>query len=412
MKIIVLSWIVILSIQLSAQNISEWRGPDRTGVYSEIGLLKQWPEEGPEMLWAYEDLPKGYSSVSLGNGLIYCTGKVDTMDAVIAIDKAGKFKWKTAYGRAWDATYPESRSTPTLENDRLYVSSGSGDVACLNALDGSIIWKVEASKTLNGTFGRWGLAESLLIYEDKVFFTPGGKETTMIALDKKTGDLIWKSESIDDAPSYTSPLLINHHNKKIIVNTTASYVIGVLPENGKILWKFNFKSYSNEKGWNNQTNTPLYYNGKLYVTSGYDHKGVMLELSKNGNSVSFVWSDEVLDVHHGGVVKVGDYIYGANWMGNRMGHWICLDWESGEMMYNEEWINKGSIISAEGMLYCYEEKTGNIALVKADPKEFKIISSFKINLGNGPHWSHLVIKDGILYVRHGNALMAFDIKEK
>ena len=136
----------------------------------------------------------------------------------------------------------------------------------------------------------------------------------------------------------------------------------------------------------------------------------MLNLSEDGQSVDIAWISSVLDVHHGGVVKIGNHIYGSNWIDNRMGNWVCLDWETGEVKYETEWINKGSVIAAEGNLYCYEEKTGNIALVKATPEKFDIISSFKVPLGTGPHWSHPLIKDGVLYIRHMDALMAYDIK--
>lgn len=403
----------IITNYIASQEISDWRGPGRTGVYDEAGLLKHWPENGPELLWFIDSiLPSGYSSVSIANQTIYLTGNDNMQDVLIAIDMNGKIKWQTVYGKSWENSYSESRSTPTIEGDRVYVSSGTGEVVCLNGNNGEIIWKIDAMKKFSGKFHRWGIAESILLYENKVFFTCGGNKTTMVALDKMTGETIWQSISLNDKPSYASPLLIERTGKKQIINVTTTYVIGVNPENGKIIWKFNFGEYLNENGYNNQTNTPLYFDGKIYVTSGYNHKSVMLDLSADGKSVSLAWVDTVLDVHHGGVVKVGNYIYGANWEHNRMGKWICLDWNTGEVKYEEEWINKGSIISAENMLYCYEEKTGNIALVNAIPDEFKVISSFQVPFGNGPYWSHPVIHNGVLYLRHGDALMAYYIKEK
>lgn len=400
-----------LSLQNVAQNFSQWRGIDRTGVYSEEkNLLKEWPEKGPDLLWFHDSIPNGYSSVSIANNTIYLTGLVDTMDVVLALDMNGKELWQTAFGRAWDGSYQNSRGTPTIKKNKIYVSSGRGDIACLNAKNGKIIWSVRASEEYGGTFGRWGLAESLLIDENKVIFTPGGNQTTMIALDKKTGKLVWKSESLKDCPSYTSPLMVHKDGKKIIVNVTQKYIIGVQPKNGKILWKFDFGQYAERR--NNQINTPLYHDGGLYVTSGYNHASVKLNLADDLSSVTLGWVDSVLDIHHGGAVKVGDYIYGSNWEHNRMGKWVCLDWNTGKVIYETEWKNKGSIISADGMLYCSEEKTGYIALVKMNPNEFKVISSFKIPKGTGPYWAHPVINKGVLYVRHGTALMAYDIKKK
>lgn len=396
-----------------SQEFCEWRGPGRTGVYNETGLLQKWPEKGPNLLWALEDIHKGYSSVSIANNTIYLTGINDTVDVLIAVDMKGNLKWQTPFGRAWNSSYSDSRSTPTVENDRVYVSSGLGDVACLNAINGEIIWELKATEKFEGTFGKWGIAESLLLIDNKVIYTPGGNKTTIVALDKMTGETIWESKSLEDNPSYTSPLLIERSGKKIIVTVTEKYIIGVLPNTGEILWKFDFGQYAGGLYKANiHANTVIYDDGKIFVTSGYDHQNVMLNLSEDGNSISLAWANEDLDVHHGGIVKVGEYLYGSNWKNNKTGNWMCLNWETGEVKYDTKWISKGSIISAEGMLYCYEERTGDIALVKATPEGFNVISSFKISMGKGPHWSHPVIKDGILYIRHMDALMAYDIKEK
>jgi len=377
-------------------------------VYDETGLLKEWPTGGPKLLWSIEDLPKGYSSVSVASGMIFTTGVQGEYDVLVAMDMNGVIKWQKAYGRAWTASYSESRCTPTVDGDWVYVSSSNGDIACINALNGEIKWTRKASEEFKGTYGRWGLAESLLVVDNKVFYTPGGGETTMIALDKTSGKIIWKTESLKDDPSYTSPLLIERGGKKIAVNVTTNYIFGVNIEDGKMLWKFNFGLYAEER--NNNTNTPLYSDGNIFLTSGYNHKSIMLKLTADGAHVTLMWVDSILDTHHGGVVKVGEYIYGSNWEHNTMGKWVCLDWNTGRTMYDKAWINKGSIISADGMLYCYEEKSGNLALVKASPDDFQVISSFKITKGKGPHWAHPVISSGVLYVRHGEALMAYLIK--
>lgn len=408
--------VLFLSLQLAqvvnSQIISEWRNLGRTGVYEEIGLLKEWPAEGPELLWVIDSIfPPGYSSVAIAHNTIYTTGIIDSMDAVIAVTMDGKVKWQTKYGRAWLESFIDSRSTPTIDGERLYVTSGYGDFACMNTSTGEIIWSKKASEELGGTYGKWGIAESPLILDNKVYYTPGGEQTTMVAFDKMNGEIIWKSETLNDNPSYVSPLLIERNGVKYIIQVTQNYVISINPEDGNILWKFNYGQFAGGKWMANiQANTPLYYNDCIYVTNGYDHKSVMLQLTDDSSKVYFKYVDTVLDVHTGGVVRIGDYIYGANWVHNRMGNWVCLNWNTGKPMYETEWENKGSIIAADGMLYCYDEKGGNIALVKADPQEFKIISEFKVPYGKGPHWSHLVIKDGILYVRHENALMAYKIK--
>lgn len=397
-----------------SQVIDEFRGVGRTGVFNETNLMEKWPESGPKLLWSVENLPSGHSSFTSAYNTLYLTGSRDSLDVLIALDQlTGKVKWQTEYGRKWVDSYPLSRSTPTIDDKQLYVSSGFGDIACLNAVNGEIVWQVKAMEKFEGTFHYWGIAESLIVYDNKVFFMTGGNKTSMVALDKMTGETVWMSETLKDNPSYASPLLIQEGEYKLIVSITENYVVGIDPDNGEIYWKFSFGSFAaGQYLANNHCNMPVYDNYKLFITSGYDHKNVMLNLSDDLKKAYFLWSTDVLDTHHGGTVKIGDYVYGPNWEHNRMGRWVCMKWDTGETMYETEWINKGSIIAADGHLYCYEEKTGKMALVKATPEEFKVISSFQIPLGSqGPYWSHPVIKNGILFVRHSDAVMAFDIRE-
>jgi outer membrane protein assembly factor BamB len=409
------------TVEIGQQNkISQWRPENRTGVSSETGLLKSWPQKGPELIWSVKTLPKGYSSVSFGNNLIYVTGNEDKNDFLVALDPAGNIKWKTMYGTAWNQSYPESRCTPTVEGERVYVTSGSGEVVCFNGLNGEIIWSQNASQLYKGTFGEWGIAESLIIDGEKLYFTPGGTETTMIALDKNTGSLIWKSASINDSPSYVSPLLVERNGIKMIVNVLLRNVIAVDASDGTILWKIDhteaLDSRKSKAVWGDapliKCVTPLYYDGKIYVTGGYEHGGMMLKMAEDCKSASVEWTDEVLDVHHGGVVLLNGYIYGSNWLSNSNGNWCCIDWNTGKKMYEEHWKCKGSVIAADGMLYVYDERSGFVGLVKPNPEKFDLVSSFKVTDGSGPHWAHPVIHNGNLFIRHGNALMVYNIKMK
>jgi len=397
-----------------SNDITQWRGNNRDGVFHEYNLLKEWPKDGPELLWSTDELSMGNSSMSIANNSIYLTGSKDSLDEVIALDLEGNIKWRTSYGQTWNESFPESRCTPTFDENKLYVTSGLGDVACLDANTGNILWEIKLAKKFETIFNLWGNAESPLVTIDKVIFSSVGKKTTMIALNKLTGEEIWVSKSIPDSTAYASPILINNGEKNIIVNVTANHVVGINEADGEILWKFNyFNLYNNPTHWQApiiNCVTPLYKNGQLYVTSGYDATGAMFNLLPDNSGIELLWTDTVLDNHHGGVVSVDGKIYGSNWLNNRQGNWCCIDWKTGEKLYETEWETKGAIIYADGMLYCYDEAKGNLALVETSPKEFKIISSFKIPLGTGPHWSHPVINNGVLYVRHGKALMAYDIK--
>jgi outer membrane protein assembly factor BamB len=417
-KMIFFFVIALLSAQLvSAQTFSEWRQENRTGVSSETGLLQSWPESGPELLWLNEDLPKGWSSVSFGDESIFVTGNEGNSDVLLSLDMEGNIKWKTIFGRAWTDSYPDSRCTPTVDGNRVYVSSGFGDLACIEAASGRIIWSNTASETYKGTYGPWGIAESLIINGDELYYTPGGPETTTIALNKHHGELIWKSESLNDRPGYVSPLKYEYGGKSYLVNVSARYVFAVDLADGTIAWSLDHLQINSEKSfavWEDapaiKCVTPLYHNGQIYVTGGYDHGSFMLDLSKNGDAVTIAWTDSVMDVHHGGVVLLDGYLYAANWINNSNGNWCCLDWETGKKMYEEHWNCKGSVIAAEDMLYIYDEKRGNVGLVKATPEGFELTSTFRIREGSGPHWAHPVIHQGRLYIRHGNALMAYNIK--
>jgi outer membrane protein assembly factor BamB len=422
MKTLVTTWFTIFlllpAIQLSSQPISEWRGEDRSGVSPESGLMEFWPESGPELAWQNLDLPKGFSSMSFSDDCVFLTGIEGDMDVVLALDARGEIKWKTPFGRAWTDSFSDSRSTPTIEGDFAYVASGFGDLACLNIHTGEVIWSLKASETYGGTYGQWGLAESLLIDEEKLYFTPGGPETTTIALNKENGDLIWKSPSLKDNPAYVSPILIDYAGKKMLVNVSASYVFGVDTKDGSFAWTFNHLEFNSEKSmevWSDAPQikavTPLFHKGQIYITGGYDHGSFLLELSEKGDDVSVRWYDENLDVHLGGVVLVDGYIYGSGWTNNSDGNWCCLDWETGELMYEEHWKCKGSVISADDMLYIYDEKRGNVGLLKPNPAKFDLISTFRVTEGSGPHWAHPAIHDGKLYIRHGNALMAYHISK-
>lgn len=410
---IVVLFFVLLCLQITlAQQISEWRPENRTGVSAETGLLKSWQAEGPMLLWSTADLLKGNSSVTFGNNSIYTTGTKDSLDILFALDMNGKIHWQTAMGRAWNESFPESRSTPTVEGTKVYTCSGYGDIACIDGISGKIIWSYKASELNKGTYGNWGIAESLLIDGNKLYFSPGGPETMTIAINKTNGSLIWKSASLDDKPAYVSPILVEYAGKKMIINVSLGHVFAVDASNGEIVWKVAHKKAMQGDDLIFCV-TPLFHDGKVYVTGGYDIGGVMLNIADDGKSANMAWTDSILDVHHGGVVLVNGYIYGSNWLNNSNGNWCCIDWNTGEKMWEEHWNCKGSIISAEGMLYIYDEKKGNVGLLKANPGKFDLVSTFKVTQGvSGPFWSHPVIHNGILYLRHNNALMAYDIKVK
>jgi len=417
-KLFVLLLPLFLTLNIAAQVISQWRGPNRDGVYPETGLLTRWPAEGPALLWSAPGIGKGYSSAVTDGKVLFVTGMKDSTDYLTSMNLKGEILWQVPFGPSWNSSFPETRCTPTLADGSVYVLSGLGTIASINAADGKINWKLNAAGKFGAVYGEWGVCESLLLVDTMVIYTPAGPKTSMVALDKKTGETIWQSESLNDTSAYVSPRLIQYGSQRVIVTMMANNLIGVDPANGKILWKYDYAALMPERSlkvWpgapKTNTITPLYKDGFFYITGGYDHVGAMFRLSGQAAAINLVWTDTLLDCHHGGVVLVDDHIYGANWIDNSRGNWCCIEWKTGKKSWEQKWQTKGSIIAADGLLYLYDEKNGNVGLLKPDPAKFDLISSFKIAGGKGPHWAHPEIKDGILYIRHGDVLMAYDIRK-
>ncbi|MBT3244270.1 MAG: PQQ-like beta-propeller repeat protein [Bacteroidetes bacterium] len=414
MMYLLLFFCAIFFLPAQSQITSEWRGPGRTGIYNESHLLKEWPESGPEKLWSSDKVLNGYSSPAFGEKYIYVTGRKDAQEYLTALDYQGKQIWQVQFGKAWHKSYPETRTTPTIFNNKVYLISGQGEVVCHDAETGRQIWFRDANAEFSGMYNLYGPSEAPLIVEDKIFYSPGGFETSMIALDTETGELIWQTESIPDSAAYVSPLYVKHNEQEMIINILANWAFGVDPADGKILWKFDYigldTRQSNPYMIRTNCNTPLYHKGEVLLNKGYDHPSAMLSLNESGTDVNLKWTSFDFDTHMGGYVLLDGYLYGSNWISNGQGNWLCVDWETGATMWEEKWNNKGSVIYADGLLYFYEEKRGNLALVKPNQQKMDIISSFRIQEGQGPHWSHPVINKGILYIRHGEVLMAYNIK--
>ena len=401
---------ILISVQAQAQD-AQWRGANRDGKYKDTGLLKQWPEEGPELLLKKEDLGIGYSTPIIYEENIYISGRRDSVDVLTRLDMNGQIKWETIYGKAWDRSFPETRSTPTFEDGHAYIMGGLGTIVCMDTETGNIIWSVNTHEEYEGEFHRWGMAESLLLTENAVISSPVGEMTAVVALDKNNGSLLWSTEPQGGVRSYVSPMLIEHNGVRMILITTSKDIMGVNPENGEVFWSFDLaKDYGYREGLRNNTNTPLFHKGEVFTTSGYDADGVMLNLSDDGKSAEVKWHNGALDVHHGGLVLLDGYMYGANWVNNGNGNWVCQEWDTGKVMWEETWHNKGSIIYADGLLYIFEEKQGHVGLVEPSPDGFNLISSFLPDGGSGPWWAHMSIYDKKLFIRHGSVLFVYDIE--
>ncbi|MBR6197765.1 MAG: PQQ-like beta-propeller repeat protein [Bacteroidaceae bacterium] len=396
-----------------------WRGPQHNGNYPDKGLLASWPEAGPQLVFATDDAGKGYSSPLVVGDRVYITGMNDdqTKEVFQCYNLKGEKQYTVAYGNPWKQSYPETRTTPAISDGKAYVISGMGEIVCINIADGSIVWQVDGGTKYGRKTGMWGTSECPLVYDDKVIYTPCGDQTTMVALNKNTGEEIWKSRPLGDKSGYVSPIMIEYKGKRQIVTSTALNAIGVNPDNGEIEWTFDNwgpKYTGKQINWDNiAPNSALYKDGKIFFCHGYDLNGFQLQLADDLKSVSVTWRTETLDTHHGGYVLVNGKIYGSNWINNNDGAWCCLDWETGKTEYEEKWTGgagKGSIISADNKLFIYDERRGFVGLVNPDPAKFDVVSKFRVAKGSGPYWAHMSIDNGILYLRHGEHFAAYKIK--
>lgn len=399
---------VLVCQAVFAADSPQFRGPKRDGKFPETGLLKSWPEGGPTLLWKADGIGLGYSSVSVVGDSIYVTGRgEDNNGTFYALGLDGSVKWTLGYGpETSQGQGPAPRSTPTIDGDRAYILSGPGILHCIDLNKKAILWSVNIVEKFKSLPTEWSMAESLLIDGNKVFCTPGGPDASVVALDKMTGDTIWTSKGLSEAAAYCTPDLIEHGGRRMVLTMTAKSVVALDPETGAILW-----THEHITKYDIHAVTPVYADGMIYYTGGYKSGGGMLQLAADGASVTPKWSDLTLDCQHHGIVIVDGYVFGtAHQLGKKL---VCLELASGKVMWESQDVTQGSVVFADGMLYTYEgPKAGVVSLVKPSPAGFERTGQFTITEGAAEHWAHPTIANGVLYIRHGEKLFAYDVKAK
>lgn len=400
--------LMILSACTSEPEVYQWRGPDRSGIYSETGLMKAWPEEGPEVAWEYEGIGNGYGSPVFTPDNMYILGEQDSLAYLFAFDAEGNLLWKKDFGPEWVKNYNGSRSTPTVVGDMIYVTSGKGMLACFDT-SGEKIWSVDMVNDLHGVYPLFGFSESVITEGNKVFCTPGGRDTNVVALDRFTGDILWISKGKSERSGYNSPQIIRLKDRNILANFSAYHFMGHDTETGELLWvheQENIKPEERKPGaGDTHSNTIIYEDGYIYYAEGDGNGGVKLKLSGDGTTIEEVWRNPAFDSYMGGIVKIGDHLYGCS---TAKRDFRSINATSGEIEKSLK-VNSGAVIAADGMLYYYNW-AGDVMLIPQDPLNMEVVSKFKITKGSKEHFAHPVINNGKLYVRHGNVIQAFDIK--
>jgi outer membrane protein assembly factor BamB len=407
----------LLSLVARADDWPQWRGPERTGVSKEKGLLKEWPKDGPKLLWENKDVGGGFSTPAIVGDHLYMMSNGDGEESVVALNvKDGKSAWSTKVGKVGKndgPQYPGTRSTPTVDGDRLYVLGSDGDLACVGRDKGDIVWAKNLKKDFGGKPGAWAYSESVLIDGDALICTPGGKEATMVTLNKKDGSVIWKCTVEDgNAAAYASPIVAQVGKVKQYIQFIAGGVIGVDAKTGKLLW-----SYDKTKDPAANIPTPVFHDDCVFTSTSRNGSGLnRIKVSKDAVTSEQVYFNKTALNSIGGVVRVCDYLYGTN----AKGELVCMDFKTGEVKWHDPCVGAASLCYADGLLYVrgqggngFSPDKGNppMALVEATPDGYKEKGRFdQPDHGERPAWPHPVVANGKLYLRDQMVLLCYDVK--
>jgi len=408
LRVLTIPILISLSSIVYSQNVSQWRGPNRDGIYPEKNLLKSWPEAGPKLLWTSEEIGIGYSAPVVAGNKLYINGEINQVAHLFAFDLNGKLIWKSSngpefFGDGYSANFPGARSAPTVYNDLVYVCSGLGRIACFEAETGKEKWAVIMVPDLGGKLNMFGYSESLMVDETKVYCYPGGSESNVMALDRFTGKPVWTSKALGDPVSFCSPIIVQLPQRNVLVTLSHEYLLGIDTKTGELLWSHKEDSVKLE---GEHCITPVYSDGFIYSVSG-DQNGngaYQIQLSPDGKIIKEVWRNGKVRNSLGGLVKIGNRIYTTSDDKKLK----VLDVKTGQIIETLTGM-KGSLIAADNLLFCYTDN-GYVNLIKGIGTKLEVAGKFKITKGEKEHFAHPVIANGVLYIRHGNALMAYGIK--
>jgi outer membrane protein assembly factor BamB len=399
-----------ISVSALAADWPQWRGENRDGMAKETGLLKQWPEGGPKLLWKATNLGEGYASPSVAKGRVYGMGLRDEDEVVWALDDTnGKELWKTRIAGRITLDGGQGgygpRGTPTVDGERIYAIGVGGKMVCLNTRDGKLIWQKDFVEDFGGSIPTWGYSESPLVDGANVIGSPGGRGAAIVAFNKVNGEVVWKANVPEnDRAHYSSAILATVGGQKQIIQFLSGGVVGLEAATGKFLWRFD--SPANRVA---NCSTPLFADNHVFAASAYNTGGALAKLTKtsSGTSAEQVYFTKRMQNHHGGMVLVGDHLYGFD--NNTL---TCLNFKTGEVAWADRSVGKGSVTYADGCIYARSER-GPIALVEATPKGYVEKGRFEQPERTGnPSWTYPIVANGKLYLLDQNNLYCYDVKTK
>lgn len=398
-------------LEAAAGDWPGWRGADRSGVSTETGLLKRWPEGGPKRLWKATGLGGGYSTPSVAAGRVFLLGSKGNDEFLLALDaRDGRLLWSTRVGAVGENTgpnYPGPRSTPTVDGDRLYALGSDGDLVCARTADGTVVWRHHLGREFEGNRGTWAYAESVLLDGETLVCTPGGPSATLLALHKKDGRVRWKAKVPGgNEAGYASVVVARVGGVRLYVQFLGSGVVAVDARDGRFLWR-----YARNVGGVSCV-TPIVHGDRVFTSaSGTDGAGgdALLRLDARGGKVEVkeIYLVRSITAAHGGVVRVGDYLYGCNSTGL-----VCADFATGARKWHDRSVGRGAVVAADGMLYLRSER-GAVALVEATPVGYRERGRFEPPARSRfPAFAHPVVAGGRLYLRDADVLLCYDVKAR
>ncbi len=383
----------------------DFHGPGRTNISPETGLLEKWPKAGPTLVWKYSDCGRGYSGVSIADGMIFTAGDFDEEELLLALDLEGKLLWKTANGASWRGASPGSRTTPTFSEGRLYHMSPHGRLACFESRTGKEVWAVDLKERFDARFGIWSLAENVLVDGDRVLCTPGGPKGRVVALDKHTGKTRWTNTEIRDTAAYCSPRIVTHDGVRQMLTLFQRTLAAVEVESGELVWSAPFVPRSPQNAL-----TPLYRDGHVFVACGHSSGGTVMKIDAERGTAEPVWHRRDLDNCHGGALLIDGLLYGC---GCRQGgkQFYCVDFMTGKTVKLDSTLGKVGVTCADGHIYALNHQ-GTVSLIRPDRDEgFEIVSQFNLpKRRSNTYLAHPVVCGGRLYLRGEEHLYCFDVR--
>lgn len=404
-----------LSLSTVAEDWPQWRGPTRDGISAETGLLREWPDGGPKLLWRITDAGSGYSTPAVSGDRLYLLGNRGLNDEFVQARAAadGRLVWSTHLGKVGQPeqkpNYPGARSTPTVEGDWLYVLGSDGDLACLDTVAGEARWRRHLRTDFGGKPGVWAYSESPLIDGDKLVCAPGGEAAAILALNKHTGEVIWKCAiQGGDEATYASTIVTSIGDVKQYVQCLKQGLTGVDAATGRLLWRFSDTADLKSGGY---IQTPVARDGLVYSSAGLVGGAVARVQAKPGGwSAEAVYFSKKLPIGIGGVVLRGDFMYGA--AGQTL---QCVEYATGDVRWEDRCIGAASICVAEGRLYLHGEN-GDVALVEATPEGYREKGRFtpadQPDRDRSKAWTYPVVANSRLYLRDLDHLRCYDIAAK